>query len=300
MSETYFDVQVPATTATRELAGLLDQDHLLGVWEEEGTIHLYWAQNHWSPSFLDEIFCGISRLESPGLNEKVIVKEIPWMDWNATWAASIDPIRIGKRILIQPSWKAQICPPDIVQLTIDPKQAFGTGHHPTTQLLLEALEDLIQGGETILDIGTGSGILAMAALRLGGACALGIDNDSLALQCAKEYAMENGFGPELDLQQDIPENIPSKPYDIILANLDRRTLIKTHRSFRYWSSAGTRLLLSGILEEHQPEIMEVFRRDGWRVRNITRKEEWRAIILEWPLNLATPACAQDIQSAPYR
>ena len=87
-----------------------------------------------------------------------------------------------------------------IELVIDPRRAFGTGYHATTQLVVEWLEAHVRGGGVVLDVGTGSGILAMTAIRLGAASALGVDNDPVAVECAREYAVLNGFGPELELR----------------------------------------------------------------------------------------------------
>ena len=127
------------------------------------------------------------------------VNSVPWEDWNARWAAAVKPIHIGQQIVIRPSWEKVALPPNRIELIIDPKHAFGTGHHATTQFLIEWLEDLIQGGETVLDVGTGSGILAITALRLGAVSVLGIDNDPVAIECARTYASLNGFQDELAL-----------------------------------------------------------------------------------------------------
>ena len=107
---------------------------------------------------------------------------------------SVRPIRIGRRIVIRPSWEPVALQAQDIEIVLDPKQAFGTGHHATTRMLLEWLEDLIHGGEFVLDVGTGSGILAMVALRLGAASALGVECDPVAVDCARDYARENGFG----------------------------------------------------------------------------------------------------------
>ena len=95
------------------------------------------------------------------------VEKLPDQDWNRQWAQSVRPIRIGRRIVIRPSWEPVALQAQDVEIVLDPKQAFGTGHHATTRMLLEWLEDLVHGGESVLDVGAGSGILAMVALRLG-------------------------------------------------------------------------------------------------------------------------------------
>ena len=122
------------------------------------------------------------------------VEELSDQDWNRQWAESVRPIRIGRRIVIRPSWEPVALQAQDIEIVLDPKQAFGTGHHATTRMLLERLEDLIHGGESVLDVGTGSGILAMVALRLGAASALGVECDPVAVDCARDYARENGFG----------------------------------------------------------------------------------------------------------
>jgi ribosomal protein L11 methyltransferase len=123
-------------------------------------------------------------------------------------------------------------------------------------MLLEWLEHVIQGGETVLDVGTGSGLLAMVALRLGANTAVGIDHDADAIDCAREYAFVNGFGPELSLQCGIVAG--DRPYDLVLANLDRQTLLQLAAPLE--ASTGRMLLVSGLLRDQCAEIEEAFAR----------------------------------------
>jgi ribosomal protein L11 methyltransferase len=110
-----------------------------------------------------------------------------------------------------------------IEIVLDPKRAFGTGRHATTRMLLEWLEDVRQGGESVLDVGTGSSLLAVMALRLGARRAVGLDHDPVALECAQKYALADGFGSELSLQDSpLPLN---QSAELVLANLDRPTLL---------------------------------------------------------------------------
>ena len=154
---------------------------------------------------------------------------------------SLQPIRLGERILVRQSWNSAPVPDGGFELVIDPKRAFGTGYHATTQLIASWLEEMIRGGERVLDVGTGSGILAMAALRLGASSALGIDNDPEAIECAQEYAAVNDFGAELELRVAALEDLGSGQFDLVLANLDRNTLMRYFADFRKHVSAGGRL-----------------------------------------------------------
>lgn len=266
-----------------ELIGLLDDPTVTVAWQEEGVIRLYWPADRWNQETLDEPRQVVQRLGDrlgPTGSPVVTINRLPDRDWNELWASPVTPIRIGWHMVIRPSWALVALRPHEFELVIDPKQAFGTGHHATTQLLAEWLEDLIQGGESVLDVGTGSGILAMLALRLGAKRALGIDHDPVAIDCAREYAAANGFGPELELRTVTLEDLKEpedKRFDLILANLDPRRLTDSAAIFRMYLAHGTRPLLSGLLRENLQEVAEAFAAEGVCVRQTRERDGWLAM-----------------------
>jgi ribosomal protein L11 methyltransferase len=205
---------------------------------------------------------------------------VPDQDWNAAWAASLHPIRLGRQIQIRQSWHDP--DPDFkgMELVIDPKRAFGTGHHVTTQLVIEWLENQIRGGERILDVGTGTAILAMAAIRLGASSALAIDNDPVALQCAQEYAAENGFGTELELRMASFEILEGERFDVIVANLDGKTLPRLCESLPRLMDAGAKACLSGIQEQDYGEIAAALDRVGLGISERRQRDDWFALIVQ--------------------
>jgi ribosomal protein L11 methyltransferase len=204
---------------------------------------------------------------------EILVQSIPNQDWNREWAQSVKPLWIGKRIVIRPSWEAVAVQPELIEIVLDPKQAFGTGHHATTRMLVEWLEETIQGGETVLDVGTGSGVLAMVALRLGATRALGIDNDPVAIACAQEYAMQNRFGDELSFHCGTLGD--GQAYDLVLANLDRQTVLQL--AVPLTKRTGRRLLLSGLLLDQRQEIVEAFACVNFYPRQQRERDGWLAM-----------------------
>jgi ribosomal protein L11 methyltransferase len=160
-----------------------------------------------------------------------------------------------------------------IDIVLDPKQAFGTGHHATTRLLLEWLEELIHGGESVLDVGTGSGLLAMAALRLGARHARGVDHDPVAIDCARDYARLNGFGGELVLECATLAN--EGMFDLVLANLDRETLLSLAGGLA--AATRHRLLVSGLLIDQGHEITTAFAEQGLYCVAEREAEGWLAI-----------------------
>jgi ribosomal protein L11 methyltransferase len=179
MGQEWIDVQVQISTDAGELAGLLDDPWMEGGWQEDGLIHLYWPRERWTSETREELTSLVQRLGADAAS--MTIHSLPDADWNAAWARSVKPLRVGQHILIRPSWESVTIKADDVEIILDPKQAFGTGHHATTQLLLEWLEAQIRGGERVLDVGTGSGILALVALKLDAASAWGIDHDPVAI-----------------------------------------------------------------------------------------------------------------------
>ncbi|MCP9439672.1 MAG: 50S ribosomal protein L11 methyltransferase [Nitrospira sp.] len=275
----WIEVQIRSSLDAGEVLGILGDPRVGGAWQDGDTIRLYWPATEWSPDRLDRIRDICRQL---GENEDVVISvtPLPQQDWNRQWAESMKPLRIGRRLVIRPSWEAVTIAPHQIEIILDPKQAFGTGHHATTRLLLEWLEDVVQGGETVLDVGTGSGILAMVALRLGAALAVGIDQDPVAIDCAREAARVNGFGSELVLRcGELQDLDPSMSFRLVLANLDQRTLVDQAEKLAHHSS--DRLLVSGLLSDQGEEVAVAFgnvglypgrqrEQDGWLTMEFLR------------------------------
>jgi ribosomal protein L11 methyltransferase len=279
MSSEWVEVEIRSSLDAGELLGFLDDPAVPGAWEDGRAIHLYWPSRQWTSDHLTQLRQALRRLTKDGLVEAdIVVHSLPDQDWNRQWAESVKPLRVGNRIVIRPSWESVEKRPGQIEIVLDPKQAFGTGHHATTSLLLEWLEEEIRGGESILDVGTGSGLLAMVALRLGAAQATGLDNDPDAIACARGYAVANDFGPELSLQ--CGTLAAGRTYDVVLANLDRRTLLDLAEPLS--ACTGTMLLVSGLLVDQRDEIVDAFSRVGLYSSGGRSREDWLALEFRKP------------------
>ena len=274
MTTDWVDVHIKCEVDAGELLARLEDAAVQGAWQDAETIHLYWPAEEWSPDRYDKIKEALRTFEGSGKPEPdIVVYHVPHEDWNRLWAQSVKALRIGTRIIVRPSWEAVQVRPDQIEIVLDPKQAFGTGHHATTRLLLEWLEDSVQGGESVLDVGTGSGLLAMTALRLGSARAMGIDNDPVAIECAIDYAGVNGFGKELQFRCGTVSQ--GEQYDLVLANLDRQTLLLLADHLA--SVTRHRLLVSGVLLDQRLEIAAAFAEAGLYPVAEREAEGWVAI-----------------------
>lgn len=282
----WVDVRIMSSLDAGEVLGLLNDPTVQGGWQEGETLHLYWPSEIWSPDHLVKLRQILRQLD--GANEPEIqVHALPHQDWNKMWAQSVKPLWIGKRIVIRPSWEPVSLQPGQIEIILDPKQAFGTGHHATTRMLLEWLEEFVRGGESVLDVGTGSGILAMTALRLGAGRAVGIDHDPVAIDCAREYALLNGCGEQLLLRcggLDAPAQ--GQPFDLVLANLDRQTLIQLAEKLA--DCTHNTLLVSGLFLNQREEVVAAFaaaglypcrqrEQDGWLAMEFLRTQSCEGV-----------------------
>lgn len=189
-------------------------------------------------------------------------------DWVRLSQSQFDPIRISERLWIVPSW-AKTPDPQSVSLVLDPGLAFGTGSHPTTRLCLRWLERTIRGGERVLDYGCGSGILAIAALRLGAQEALGVDVDPLALLAARANAVRNG----VDARFVNPETAPDFQADLVAANILANPLILLAPLLAGHLSKGGRIALSGILDAQAEGVMAAY--SPWFAMRVgDRDQDW--------------------------
>lgn len=285
MPNDWVDVCIHGSLDTGELLSRLDDATVQGAWEDGGKVHLYWAEAQWTEERLSALRAALADVTESGQEQSLSVTLVPAQDWNAAWARSVKPLRIG-RFVIRPSWEPVTLGPRDLEIILDPKQAFGTGHHATTRMLLEWLQEDIRGGELILDVGTGSAILAMAAVKLGAASAVGVEIDPVATDCAKEYVGLNQLTDRIDIMTGTLADLPQenqRAIDLVLANLDRQTVLGLAEDLASLARRGARIVVSGILSEQRAEIMERFsdlglscskQRDdeGWVVMHFLKPE----------------------------
>jgi ribosomal protein L11 methyltransferase len=277
MPQKYIEVSLRAALDSGELMAMMQEEEAVGSWEKDGILHFFWPEKTWRPGILEDFKRAMAVLGFDVREVDLAVHGVEDQDWNAVWAASLHPIRIGKRVRIRQSWNASDPAFSGIELVIDPKRAFGAGYHATTQMILEWLEDHIRGGERILDIGTGTGILAMAALRLGAASALAIDNDPVAIECAREYALVNGFGAELDLQVASLETARLGRFDVAVANLDIRALSSLCSSLPKILNSDAMACLSGLQIQDYEEAAAGLTGAGLKINARFDREDWLAL-----------------------
>ena len=213
-----------------------------------------------------------ARMEAAGIAYTVETEGIEQEDWQNGWRKYYHPLEIGRRLAVVPSW--QEYDTDRVKLLLDPGLAFGTGGHETTSLCLEALDELVQGGERMLDIGTGSGILAIAALKLGAASAEGVDIDPVAVRTAVENAALNQVEDRFSgLVGDLSDQARGT-YQIITANIVANAIISLSPAVPGLLAEGGHFIASGIIDTRADEVEEALRAAGLTVAARKEKRGW--------------------------
>lgn len=213
----------------------------------------------------------------------VTVQEITSADWGEEWKKYFHPLRIGRRIIIKPTWEP--CEPagDDIVIEIDPGMAFGTGQHHSTAMCLEAMESLfVQGVEApqdVLDVGTGTGILGIAAARLGATKVVCLDVDEKAVNIALENAVLNQVSSMLEISGNDISSLAG-PFQLILANLTAKPLLELYPRFVSLLAPAGYLIISGIIEKQVPEIEATFCRSPLHLQRSIAGEEWRCYVFQ--------------------
>ena len=229
---------------------------------------------------------GMARLQDTisGLGLSMQVSSLPDTDWEESWKDSYPPQEVGRHLLVLPYWLAQE-ETDRKKIILDPGLTFGTGAHPSTQMVMEAMEETVKEGFHCLDLGSGSGILSITALRLGAETAVGVDIDPKAEDIARENAAYNGFAAPAftaltgNVTEDkaLMEGLARKEYDILLVNIVADVIIGLSPILPDFMTGRTQLICSGILDSRLADVVSALEAAGLTVTAIRSKEEWRCV-----------------------
>jgi ribosomal protein L11 methyltransferase len=198
-------------------------------------------------------------------------------DWAENYKQFFNTVRIG-HVLIKPSWEDEDILPGDVVVQLDPGLAFGTGSHPTTEGCILLMQDVIKGGETVLDVGTGSGILAIAAVKLGAARVIAIDNDPIAIDVARENAIENGVDKDIDLRVSEIGTLGSIRSDVVVANITAPVIVSIIPDIINNVSGLKDMIVAGIMSEQKDFVADALIENGFSIARTFEKNNWVSMI----------------------
>ncbi len=212
-------------------------------------------------------------------------KPLPETDWEESWKDSYPPQEVGENLVVLPYWLAEE-KTEKKKIILDPGLTFGTGAHPSTQMVMEAMEQRVQPGWHCLDLGSGSGILSITALRLGAQSAVGVDIDPKAEDIARENAAYNGFGSPAftaltgNVTEDkaLMHRLSQNRYDLLLVNIVADVIIGLSPILPDFMGEHTLLICSGILDSRLDDVTAALKKAGLTVTEIRTKEEWRCVL----------------------
>ncbi len=263
------------------LTGVLANLGFSGFLQEDDLLAAYVPFADWTPVLKARIASVLGRFgrQFPSLDMNYEVRSVKEENWNARWERSAGIIEATKRIIIKPSWK-KLRPRDRgkIVLHIDPKMSFGTGHHETTRLCLTLLEERLPRGGSVLDLGCGTGVLSIAASKLGARTVTAVDNDEWACRNARENVKRNRVKGVRIIQGTL-RDVPPRSFDLLLSNIDFPTNLKLLPSLMRKTTPGGSVILSGLLASNLPRLLDALRGRKLVPTECIEENEWIAVSL---------------------
>ena len=226
---------------------------------------------------VNDVRDSLGHLQAFGLGPigELVAREVAEEDWLESWKAQFTPLRIG-RFLVRPTWSDARSTEDVIDLVLDPGMAFGTGLHPTTQQSLEAVSTLPLEARSLLDVGTGSGILAIAAAKRGASPVVAVDTDPVAVEAARENAERNGVA--IPVGAGSAADVPGR-FDVVIANIVSPVLQQIAADLVARLAPRGTLVVAGIAAPAEPQTRDAFVRAGLGVLDRTQRDDWVALAL---------------------
>jgi ribosomal protein L11 methyltransferase len=258
-----------------------DGDNVAVALDKPFTIRTYVADSDFRPELVDEIRTALWHLGQMRPVSDLRVSSLAEEDWANAWKEHFTVHKIGERVVIRPPWLEYESKGDEVIVELDPGMAFGTGLHPSTQLTMLGVEETVTPGATVLDVGTGSGILAIAALKLGASHVDAVDVETVAVRATVENAERNGVGDRIVVR--LGSVGPGEPfqgeYEVVFANIIARILIELADGIVGATKPGGAIVLAGIIQEREDDVVAAFAERRATVVNRRQHDDWVSLVL---------------------
>ena len=276
----WVEVTVPCGLESKEAVGnfLLEQGSC-GLEEGGEFVKAYFSDMNFHPRIENDLnIFFVSLREMDHSVGHPIIRDVPEQDWSQAWRKYFKPLRITPRIVVKPPWEGwQTRAGDIV-IDITPRMAFGTGTHETTRLCIQLLEAHLEPSQSVLDVGTGSGILAIAAAKLGASPILALEIDEDAVENAEENIAQNHVEDRVSVYAGSIDILDLQRFDCILANIDKQTLKHLVPKLKPYMKPGSKLILSGILTSEKSDMETFLYSTGFRILEALQEGEWVGLV----------------------
>jgi ribosomal protein L11 methyltransferase len=261
------------------ISGVLWESNISGINEEVNCIKVFTDDLSLS---LEELKKRLQNLKNENLLFSFTIEENIYenKNWNEEWEQSINVIEVSDKIVIKPTFRNYNAKPGQIVLVIDPKMSFGTGEHQTTKLVLMLLEKYVSPGVRVLDVGSGSGILAIASVKLGARYAIAIDIDDWCYNNAIENSKLNNVDNAIDVLQGEITDIKESDFDLILANIQKNILLDIAPEIYSRLKPGGIIILSGLLDYDEADIQNDFSALGLSFRETKTLDSWIALVFQ--------------------
>lgn len=276
MIEDYSDIE---ETFKNVYADLIEDD-LLAADKTHSAVSVFISEER-NPE--ESLYFLNERIAADDLDCEVEVINVSDEDWANSWKKYYHPIKAGNRIVIVPAWEEYEKKDGELILKMDPGMAFGTGTHETTRLVIKEIENYVKPGDTVLDVGTGSGILSIAASLLGATSVNAYDIDPTAVRIAKENAKDNGCNNITVDTSDLLSNVERKQYDLICANIVADIIIRMSKDLYKFAHENTVFIASGILTERRDEVLDAMNKTPFKYVSEISENGWCVIVFEYKM-----------------